>query len=145
MRLRDPGRGRQSPRRQRADRGVLDGTEIRIRRLAAGRKDRDTFISGKNKQNAVQSMVVTYGEGRVPWCGSTKPGRCADIIQACQLGLVTLLADGPVAEILADVGYRASSDDHGESSRVSTWRRARAIGSPHNFRADVIRGGGKRG
>lgn len=34
--------------------GIIDGTEIRVRRPAAGRKDRDKFISGKNKQNAVK-------------------------------------------------------------------------------------------
>ncbi|WP_258047322.1 transposase family protein [Streptomyces sp. SM13] len=45
--------------------GIIDGTEIRVRRPAAGRKDRDKFISGKNKQNAVKSMVVTDAEGRV--------------------------------------------------------------------------------
>ncbi|MFJ7181590.1 transposase family protein [Streptomyces massasporeus] len=32
--------------------GIIDGAEIRVRRPAAGRKDRDTFISGKSKQNA---------------------------------------------------------------------------------------------
>ncbi|WP_405437296.1 transposase family protein [Streptomyces avidinii] len=35
--------------------GIIDGTEIRVRRLAVGRKDREKFISGKNKQNAVKS------------------------------------------------------------------------------------------
>ncbi|MFD6183607.1 transposase family protein, partial [Streptomyces goshikiensis] len=35
--------------------GIIDGTEIRVRRPAVGRKDRDTFISGKNKQNAVKA------------------------------------------------------------------------------------------
>lgn len=34
--------------------GIIDGTEIRVRRPAAGRKDRDKFISGKSKQNAVR-------------------------------------------------------------------------------------------
>ncbi|MFH8716088.1 hypothetical protein [Streptomyces zaomyceticus] len=29
--------------------GIIDGTEIRVRRAAAQRKDRDTCISGKNK------------------------------------------------------------------------------------------------
>ncbi|MFF2225426.1 transposase family protein [Streptomyces globisporus] len=50
--------------------GIIEGTEIRVRRPAAGRKDRDKFISGKNKQNAVKSMVVTDAEGRVRvlWC-----------------------------------------------------------------------------
>ncbi|WP_328946994.1 transposase family protein [Streptomyces sp. NBC_00250] len=34
--------------------GIIDGTEIRVRRPAVGRKDRDKFISGKSKQNAVR-------------------------------------------------------------------------------------------
>ncbi|MGW5057901.1 transposase family protein [Streptomyces sp. NPDC004096] len=86
--------------------GIIDGTEIRVRRPAAGRKDRDKFISGKNKQNAVKSMIVTDGEGRVLFCSPTKPGSCADITHARQLGLVKLLADGPAVEILADAGYQ---------------------------------------
>ncbi|MEE1754493.1 transposase family protein [Streptomyces sp. SP18CS02] len=86
--------------------GIVDGTEIRVRRAAAGRKDGDRFISGKNKQNAVKSMVVADGEGRVLWCSPTEPGSCADITHARQLGLVKLLADGPTAEILADAGYQ---------------------------------------
>ncbi|WP_327591631.1 hypothetical protein [Streptomyces chartreusis] len=36
--------------------GIIDGTEIRVRRPASGRKDRDTFISGKNKQNAAPAQ-----------------------------------------------------------------------------------------
>ncbi|WP_437080817.1 transposase family protein [Streptomyces sp. enrichment culture] len=86
--------------------GIIDGTEIRVRRPAAGRKDRDKFISGKNKQNAVKTMVVTDGDGRVLFCSPTKPGSCADITHARQLGLVRLLADGPAMEILADAGYQ---------------------------------------
>ncbi|MER7983731.1 transposase family protein [Streptomyces sp. NPDC095817] len=85
--------------------GIVDGTEIRVRRPAAGRKDRDMFISGKNKQNAVKSMVVTDGQGRVLWCSPAPPASCADITHA-QLGLVKLLADGPAVEILADAGYQ---------------------------------------
>ncbi|WP_353962188.1 transposase family protein [Streptomyces sp. NBC_00474] len=86
--------------------GIIDGTEIRVRRPAQGRKDRDKFISGKNKQNAVKSMVVTDEDGRVLFCSPTKPGSCADITHARQLGLVKLLADGPAVEILADAGYQ---------------------------------------
>ncbi|MFF9091447.1 transposase family protein [Streptomyces sp. NPDC014991] len=86
--------------------GIIDGTEIRVRRPAAGRKDRDKFISGKNKRNAVKTMVVTDGGGRVLFCSATKPGSCADITHARQLGLVKLLADGPAVEILADAGYQ---------------------------------------
>ncbi|TKT05258.1 transposase [Streptomyces lasalocidi] len=86
--------------------GIIDGTEIRVRRPAAGRKDRDRFISGKSKQNAVKNMVVTDGDGRVLFCSPTRPGSCADITHARQLGLVKLLADGPAVEILADAGYQ---------------------------------------
>ncbi|MFE6070111.1 transposase family protein [Streptomyces sp. NPDC056525] len=86
--------------------GIIDGTEIRVRRPAAGRKDRDKFISGKNKQNAVKSMVVTDADGRLLFCSPAQPASCADITHARQLGLVRLLADGPVVEILADAGYQ---------------------------------------
>ncbi|MFH9575625.1 transposase family protein [Streptomyces sp. NPDC017454] len=86
--------------------GIIDGTEIRARRPAAGRKDRDKFISGKSKQNAVKTMVVTDGDGRVLFCSPTQHGSCADITHARQLGLVRLLEGGPAAEILADAGYQ---------------------------------------
>ncbi len=86
--------------------GIIDGTEIRVRRPAAGRKDRDKFVSGKTKQNAVKAMVLTDTEGWLLYCSPVWPGSCADITQARQLGLVKLLADGPFMEILADAGYQ---------------------------------------
>jgi hypothetical protein len=86
--------------------GIIDGTEIRVRRPAVGRKDRDRFISGKNKQNAVKSMVLTDDEGHLLFCSPAQPASCADITHARQLGLVKLLAVGPAVEILADAGYQ---------------------------------------
>ncbi|WP_307818523.1 transposase family protein [Streptomyces sp. MBT62] len=86
--------------------GIIDGTEIRVRRPAAGRKDREKFISGKNKQNAVKSMIVTNTDGRILFCSPAEPASCADITHARQLGLVKLLTDGPFVEILADAGYQ---------------------------------------
>ncbi|MFG2840868.1 transposase family protein [Streptomyces zaomyceticus] len=85
---------------------IIDGTEIRVRRLAAGRKDRDVFISGKNKQTAVKTMVLTDQNGMVLFSSPARPGSCADITHARQLGLVKLLGDGPVVEILADASYQ---------------------------------------
>jgi hypothetical protein len=55
-----------------------------VRRLAAGRKDRDRFISGKNQQNAVRSMVVTDADGRLLFCSPAEPAGCADITHARQ-------------------------------------------------------------
>ncbi|MEU6472454.1 transposase family protein [Streptomyces massasporeus] len=86
--------------------GIIDGTEIRVRRPAAGRKDRDKFISGKSKQDAVKAMVVTDDDGRMLFCSPTQQGSCEDITHARQLGLVRLLEVGPTAEILADAGYQ---------------------------------------
>ncbi|MEV6961944.1 transposase family protein [Streptomyces sp. NPDC051207] len=75
-----------------------------MRRPAAGRKERDELISGKTKQNAVKSMVLTDAEGRMLFCSPVRPGSCADITQARQPGPAQLLADGPFLEILADAG-----------------------------------------
>ncbi|MGW2482335.1 transposase family protein [Streptomyces sp. NPDC001571] len=86
--------------------GIIDGTEVRVRRPAAGRKDREKFISGRNKQNAVKSMVLTDAEGRLLFCSPAEPASCADVTHARKLGLVKLLADGSAVEILADAGYQ---------------------------------------
>ncbi|WP_411111530.1 transposase family protein [Streptomyces sp. c-19] len=101
--------------------GIIDGTEIRVRRPAVGRKDRDVFISGKNKQNAVRTMVLTDQNGRVLFCSPTGPGSCADITHARQLSLVKLLVDGPAVEILADAGYQGLGAQTG----------GRAVTPPH--------------
>ncbi|WP_327309091.1 transposase family protein [Streptomyces sp. NBC_01298] len=56
--------------------GIIDDTEIRVRRPAVGRKDREKFISGKNKQNAVKAM----GSSPTPAAGScsaVRPSRPA--------------------------------------------------------------------
>ncbi|MFD9429063.1 MULTISPECIES: transposase family protein [unclassified Streptomyces] len=85
--------------------GIFDGIEIRVRRPAIGRKDRDTFISGKDRQNGMEAMVFTDEDGRL-FCSPTQPGSCAYITHAPVLGLVKLLSDGPAVEILADGGYQ---------------------------------------
>lgn len=59
--------------------GIIDGTEIRVRRPKAGSKDLDAFISGKSRQDAVKAMVVSDQDGRVLFCSPTVPGSCADI------------------------------------------------------------------
>ncbi|MFJ2096922.1 transposase family protein [Streptomyces anulatus] len=43
-------------------------------------------------------------DGRLLFCSPTKPGSCADIAHARELGLVKLLAGGPAVEILAHAG-----------------------------------------
>ncbi|WP_308307653.1 transposase family protein [Streptomyces sp. ISL-10] len=86
--------------------GNIDGTAIRVRRPAAGRKDRDRFLSGKNKQNAVKPMVLTDAAGRLLYCSPAEPGNCADITHARKSVLVRLLSDSAAVDILADAGYQ---------------------------------------
>ncbi|MCX4444931.1 transposase family protein [Streptomyces sp. NPDC087866] len=85
---------------------AIDGIEVRVRRPAAGRNDRKKVISGKNRQNAVKSMVVTDAAGRLLFFSPAELASCADIMHARKLGLVGLLADGPAVEILADADYQ---------------------------------------
>ena len=85
---------------------LMDATEVRVRRLAAGSDGRDRFVSGKNRQNAVKALVFTDEHGRLLFCGETRPGSCADITQVRQAGLVDLLADTIHLQILADAGYQ---------------------------------------
>ncbi|MFG2153217.1 hypothetical protein [[Kitasatospora] papulosa] len=80
--------------------GIIIGTEILVRRPAVGRKDRDNFISGKNKQNTVKAMGFTVGGGGAV-LQPDQTGSCADITHARESGLVRL-----AVEILADAGHQ---------------------------------------
>ncbi|MCP9988270.1 transposase family protein [Streptomyces sudanensis] len=81
---------------------VIGGTGIRARRPDTGRKGRDTLVSGKNKQNAVKTIVVADSDDQVLFRNPAEPGSCANATCARRPGLVRLLADGPALEILAD-------------------------------------------
>ncbi|WP_051807982.1 hypothetical protein [Streptomyces sp. NRRL F-2664] len=58
--------------------GIIDGTGIEVRMPTAGRRDREKFTSGKNKQNAVEAMVLT-GAGGLMFCSPAQSAGCADI------------------------------------------------------------------
>ncbi|WP_338419915.1 transposase family protein [Streptomyces klenkii] len=85
---------------------ILNATEIRARLPAQGSPDRDRFISGKSKQNAVKATVLTDAADRLLFCGETRPGSCPDNTQARPSGLIGLLGTGSRVEILADAGYQ---------------------------------------
>lgn len=86
---------------------VIGGTGIRARRPGTGRKGRDTLVSGKNKQNAVKTIVVADSDDQVLFRNPAEPGSCANATRARRPGLVRLLADGPALEILADADRQA--------------------------------------
>ncbi|MEU9025648.1 transposase family protein [Actinomadura sp. NPDC048394] len=90
---------------------IIDATGVRVRRPAAKQPDRNAFVSGKNKQNAIKAMVITDADGHLLLCGQAEPGSCADITQARKSGLVELLAAGPPVQIPADAGYQGLGAD----------------------------------
>ncbi|URN10946.1 hypothetical protein LUW77_00085 [Streptomyces radiopugnans] len=65
-------------------------------------------------------MGVTGG-GRVLFRSPPRPSSCANFTHTCQLGLVSLLPDGPAVEILADTGCRG----------LGTQASGRVITPPH--------------
>ncbi|WP_448620107.1 transposase family protein [Geodermatophilus sp. URMC 65] len=64
--------------------GLLDVTEVRVRRPAAGRAGRHRFVSGKARANTVKALVITDRAGRLLFCGQTRPGAIHDLTQVRQ-------------------------------------------------------------
>ena len=54
----------------------IDGTEVQVRRPAAGRPGRRAFVSGKKKQNTMKFTLITSHTGPVLWWGAPGPAGC---------------------------------------------------------------------
>jgi hypothetical protein len=93
--------------------GLLDATEVRVRRPAAGRAGRRRFVSGKARATTVKALVITDPAGRLLFCGQSRPDAIHDLTQVRQAGLVELLALIPSATLLADAGYQGLSAQTG--------------------------------
>lgn len=85
---------------------IIDATEVRVRRPAAGTDGHDRFVCGKSKQNAIMALVITDVQGRLLFAGALRPENCPDITQARDAGLVELLRERDGLEILADADYQ---------------------------------------
>ncbi|MER7894312.1 transposase family protein [Micromonospora sp. NPDC094482] len=85
---------------------LMDATEIRVRRPSAGRAGRQRFVSGKSRTDAIKTLVLSYTQGRLLFCGVAARGSTADITQARQAGLTNWLAHTAGVRILADAGYQ---------------------------------------
>ncbi len=72
---------------------------------AAHKAGRHRFVSGKARANTVKALVITDAEGRLLFCGQTRPGSIHDLTQVRQAGLVELLAPIPGVTLLADADY----------------------------------------
>ncbi|MEU0984067.1 hypothetical protein ABZ488_33135 [Streptomyces griseus] len=63
-------------------------------------------------------MVLTGAQGRLLFCSPTRTGSCADITQTRESGLVRLLGEALVVEILADADHQGPGAQTG--GRVAT-------------------------
>ncbi len=72
--------------------GLLDATEVRVRRPAPHKAGRTRLISGRARATTVKALVITDAEGRLLFCGQTRPGSIHDLTQVRPAGLVELLA-----------------------------------------------------
>ncbi|WP_051796717.1 transposase family protein [Kibdelosporangium aridum] len=86
--------------------GLMDATEIRVRRPTVKRAGRHQFISGKSRQNAMKALVTSDARGRVLFSGASCRGSTADITQARQAGVTDWLDHTLGVEMLTDAGYQ---------------------------------------
>ncbi len=89
--------------------GLLDATEVRVRRPAAGRAGRRRFASGKARANTVKALVITDAGGRLLFCRADPP-RLDPRSDPGSPGRPGRAA-GPHADVtlLADAGYQGLS------------------------------------
>ena len=66
--------------------GLLDATEVRVRRPAASKAGRARFVSGKARADTVKALVITDAERRLLFCGQTRPGAIHDLTQVRPTG-----------------------------------------------------------
>jgi DDE superfamily endonuclease/Helix-turn-helix of DDE superfamily endonuclease len=89
----------------------IDGTEVQVRRPAAGRPGRRAFVSGKKKQNTIKSTAVSDGTGRLLWLGAFRPGRMHDVTAVRSEGIEGLLRAHPDVTAEVDTGYQGLARD----------------------------------
>lgn len=89
----------------------IDGTEVQVRRPKANRPGRRAFVSGKKKQNTIKPTVISDGEGRLLWCGATRPGRMHDVTALRTEGIEDLLRQYPNVRARVDSGYQGLARD----------------------------------
>ncbi|WP_432536348.1 transposase family protein [Kineococcus arenarius] len=87
---------------------VLDGTLLRIDRVAMATKGDRIYYSGKHKAHGLNVQTLADPAGRLIWASPALPGSRHDINCAREHGLLTALA-GTGVPVLADRGYQGAA------------------------------------
>jgi hypothetical protein len=86
---------------------ILDGTLLRIDRVAmASGRDRP-YYSGKHKAHGVNVQVIADPAGRLIWVSPALPGARHDMGAATEHGILDALIDAQV-QVVADKGYQGA-------------------------------------
>lgn len=89
----------------------IDGTDVQVRRPAAGRPGRKAFISGKRRQNTVKTTTFTDGQGRTLFSGVPRPGRMHDQTALRTEGIAECFRRFPDVQAEVDEGYRGLANE----------------------------------
>ncbi|WP_394365743.1 transposase family protein [Streptomyces sasae] len=84
----------------------IDGTEVQVRRPRAGRPGRKAFVSGKKKQNTVETTTFSDAQGRTLFSGVVRPGRMHDQTAVRTEGIAEQFRRHPNVKAEVDEGYR---------------------------------------
>ncbi len=86
---------------------VLDGTLLRIDRVAMAAKGDRIYYSGEHKTHGLNVQTLADPAGRLVWASPALPGSRHDIGCAREHGLLAALA-GTGVPVLADRGYQGA-------------------------------------
>lgn len=115
---------------------VLDGTLIRIDRVAADRP----YYSGKNRYHGMNIQVLAAPDGAIMWTSGSLPGSVHDLTAARIWGIIRRLGAAGLVT-LADKGYVGA----GEPVRVPYKGRGKPVGQKvANSAHAKLRGPGER-
>lgn len=92
----------------------VDGTDVQVRRPAAGKPGRKAFISGKRKQNTIKTTTFTDGQGRTLFSGVARPGRMHDQTAVRTEGIAEQFRRHPEVRAEVDEGYRGLANEFPE-------------------------------
>jgi hypothetical protein len=86
---------------------TLDGTLLRIDRVAMTSGRDRPYYSGKHKAHGVNVQVIADPAGRLIWASPALPGARHDMGAAREHGILDVLADAGV-QVVADRGYQGA-------------------------------------
>lgn len=86
---------------------ILDGSNLRIDRVAMASGGDRPFYSGKHKAHSLNVQVIADPAGRLIWVSPPLPGSRHDIAAAREHGILTAFETAGV-QALADTGYQGA-------------------------------------